>query len=188
MASKPTVAMSATEVPNQRIYLVPQYPIRPDGLIVSFDRAADDLPKRMSRKAQYLGQVEWTWSPMHSRIDAYHLGLNPRKNRWVLWLSFFNDELWKFTDTHIAAWSPRTGMQGPDAAVHLLEAYWASEAAVNNGLDHFHWIAQEGLLAAPVLMEIARRVWKPGTEDGGGRSMQDRIDQSLLDIGAVKKI
>lgn len=165
MAQLPTIPMSPLDLPSQRIYLVPNYPLEPYGWAVSFDTGASHLPKRRPHSARYLGQVEWSWSPMHSRIDAYHLSLNSARSAWVLWLSFFDDQSWKFVDTHIAAWAPRKGMQGADAAVLLIEAFWRREKNDITELDHFHWVGQEGLLTAAVFKEIGRKVWDDSDAD-----------------------
>jgi hypothetical protein len=96
---------------------------------------------------------------MHGRIDAYHLSLNRGRDRWILWLSFFNEDVWRFVDAHIAASAPRSGLPGGDAAILLLEAYWAFEANGEMELDKPHWINQEAMLSAGQLKEIERRVW-----------------------------
>lgn len=160
MASAPKIPMSPEALPPQRMYLVPDFPAAPPGWQPDLDDRAPGLPARLPRTARYVAQVEWSWSPLHGRIDAYNLSLSRARNRWVLWCSFFDQTSWKFVDTHIAASAPRAGLQGADAAVLLLQAYWAAEADNENELDAFHWINEEGLLSAGQLKEIARRVWQ----------------------------
>lgn len=120
---------------------------------------------RMPRTARYVAQVEWSWSPIHGRIDAYHLSLSRARDRWILWRSFFDQEKWCFFSTQIAASGHRAALQDIEAAALLLQAYWTDEAANENELDTFHWINEEGLLRAGHLKEIARRVWS-GDESG----------------------
>lgn len=159
MAHAPSIPMSWQALPVHRLTLVPIYPQTPHGWQVRLDDCAPGLPVRMPCSARYLAQVEWSWSPLHGRIDAYHLSLNTMRDHWVLWVSFFDQEVWRFVDTHIAASAPRAGLQGADAAVLLLQAYWKEQAGDENELDRFHWINEEALLNAAMLKEIARRVW-----------------------------
>lgn len=122
------------------------------------------LPLGIPSTARYVAQVEWSWSPLHGRIDAYHLCLNRARNLWVLWCSYFDQVSWKFVDTHIVASAPRAGLKGADAAILMLQAYWADEAANENELDAFHWVNEEGLLGVGHLKEIARRTWPVGVK------------------------
>lgn len=165
MASAPKIPMSPEALPPQRLYLVPNFPETPPGWQPALGDHVPGLPPRMPRSARYLAQVEWSWSPLHGRIDAYHLSLIRTRDRWVLWCSFFDQARWKFIDTHIAASAPRAGLQGANAAVLLLQAYWADEANNENELDAFHWINEEALLGAGQLKEIARRVWQKDSEE-----------------------
>lgn len=159
MAQVPKIPMTVAALPPQRLYAVPELPYAPPGWRVDLGNRVAGLPQRRPRSARYLGQVEWAWSPMHSRIDAYHLSMDRSHARWVLWASYFDDCRWGFFDTHIAASAPRAGLQGADAAVLLLQAYWRDEAASESELDAFHWVNQEGLLRAAHLKEVARQVW-----------------------------
>lgn len=191
---KPIVAMHPQALPQQRLYRVAKHPLAPPGWRAGVGRSATDvpaLPERMPRSARYLAQVEWSWSPLHGRIDAYHLSLNAARSRWVLWLSYFDENCWRFVDTHIAASAPRAGVQGSDAAILLLEAYWRGEAEGESSLDAFHWVNQEGVLSAGDLKQIAQRVWqpcvacKPTDTPDHWAIFQPRIDASLVRIGAV---
>jgi len=163
MVYAPTIPMSPQALPRQRLTLVPAFPETPHGWYATRGDYVPGLPGSMPRSARYVAQVEWSWSPLHGRIDAYHLSLNARRNRWVLWVSFFDEARWRFMDTHIASSAPRAGLQGTDAAVLLLQAYWACN---ENDLDRFHWINEERLLDAAMLKEIARRVWNENQQRG----------------------
>lgn len=159
MAATPTIPMSPSALPAQRLYLVPNYPQPPAGWRAEMSARVPGGPARMPRSARYIAQVEWSWSPMHGRIDAYHLSLSRARDRWVLWCGVFDEELWRFVHRFVASSAPRAGLQGGDAAILLLQAYWAHESQDEAELDRFHWINQEGLLGAGQLKEIARRVW-----------------------------
>lgn len=165
MPVKPAIPMSPEALPQQTVYLVPPAPRVPEHWAVDFANQGPAFPARMPGSARYVAQVECAWSPMHSRIDAYHLSLNRRRDRWLLWLSFFDDEVWRFTGTHIAASGPRACLSATDAAVLLLQAYWTREAQGDMELDAPHWINQDGLLDVPRLKEIERRVWGANDAD-----------------------
>jgi hypothetical protein len=159
MSQVPVCPLSPDALPQQRIYLVQELPRAPAGWTVSFDCGEPGLPKHKPSSARLLGQVEWAWSPMHSRIDAYHVSLNSARNRWVLWISHFDDEVWRFVDARIAASAPRARLTPKDAAILLLEAFWRSEVADDHSFDAPHWINQDALLSTGELREIERRVW-----------------------------
>ena len=101
-------------------------------------------------------------SRVSDRIDAYYLSLSTHRDLHVLWVCHFDDERWRFVDHHIVASAPRSGLQGADAAILLLQAFWANEAAGDMELDRPHWINEPGLLSVGQLKEIYRRVWPPG--------------------------
>lgn len=74
MTREPTIPMSPTELPQQRLNPVVELPPRPE----SFDSkigwkalSEEHLPKGGPRNATHLGQVEWAWSPAHSRVSSY---------------------------------------------------------------------------------------------------------------------
>lgn len=103
MACAPSIPMSPEALPRQRLYLVPDFPAAPADWHCDLDDRVPGLPARRPRTARYVAQVEWSWSPLHGRIDAYHLSLNEARDRWVLWVGYFDPATWKFVDTHIAA-------------------------------------------------------------------------------------
>lgn len=205
MAASPKIPMSAESLPKQRLTLVPEYSQAPKGWHVQMGDSAPGLPARMPRSSRYVAQVEWSWSPLHGRIDAYHLSLNRGRDRWVLWVSYFDQTSWRFEGTHIGASAPRAGLQDTDASMLLLQAYWADDASNANELDAFHWINEEGMLGSGHLREIERRVWDIDAvkEESAGEHtdaslnmmspeelaaynrMQEAINKELRRIGAV---
>lgn len=165
MSQVPICPLSPDFSPQQRVYLVPDLPTAPAGWEVSFLASGPGLPKEKPSSARLIGQVEWAWSPMHSRVDAYHLSLNTTRNRWVLWVSHFDSDVWRFVDARVAASAPRAALTRQHAAVLLLEAFWLSEAADDCSLDAPHWINQDALLSTGELREIQRRVWSPDAKE-----------------------
>ena len=84
--------MSPTEIPQQRIHEVVILPERPepfDCKVGYWDYPSGWAPKNHPRSPIYLCQVEWAWSPMHNRIDAYHL--HRGKTHWSLWSRYWDD-------------------------------------------------------------------------------------------------
>jgi hypothetical protein len=60
MAEQPRVAMSPSDLPRQRLWLVEGLPRRPRGWAATVGRGPAELrPTSMPSSASYLGQVEW---------------------------------------------------------------------------------------------------------------------------------
>ena len=92
-------------------------------------------------------------------IKNYHLSLSSRQDRWVLWGSYFDDGnswRWRLDETVLSM--DRGNVPRTVAAALLLQAHWESDRN-DHELDHFHWIAVEGLLDVAQAREIARGVW-----------------------------
>lgn len=190
MAVQPTIPMSPEALPKQFLYVVPSMPTAPEGWIVDLENRGPGLPQKMPYTARYLAQLEWSWSPIHHRIDAYHLSLNKTRDRWLLWGSYFDQDSWKFIDNQVVASGPRCKLTAVDAATLLLYAYWANESRGEMELDAPHWINEPGLLDVARLKEIERTVWN--TEEALSKEemlayqrKQDRIDEELLKMGAI---
>ena len=77
MPHVPRIPLSPTLLPQQRIHAVHDLPAWPDHArpFVGYSDTleVEGLPKRKSRNAAYLCQLEWAWSPDHDRLDAYYL-------------------------------------------------------------------------------------------------------------------
>jgi hypothetical protein len=158
---KPRIPMRPEDVPQQRIRLVVQLPPRPHsfkGTCNFFKPIAErDRPKGSPRKLEYLGSVEWTWSPMHSRVDSYYL--NPRGRYWLLWIRSREDEDWsRKWIWMLYAYGPRKGVDAKTAATYLLLDAWNAEKKINE-LDHWFLIDEEAFLSVAEIAEISRKVW-----------------------------
>ena len=170
MARKPRIPMQPADLPQQRLYLIQGMPELPAGWSVKTDTQALDLaPAAMPRSARYLGQVEWSWSPMHMRIDAYYLSMCSHHRHWVLWGKGYDDNWSRWMAPEASMVAPRCGLT-PDAAARLLLlSYWAEQRLQK--VDRFHWVNEDGELDAGELTEIATAVWgakDDGEEDGEG--------------------
>ena len=165
MARKPRIPMLPTELPQQRLYLVKGLPERPGTWSAKFGKEAEGLaPPAMPRSARYVAQVEWSWSPMHMRIDAYYLSMSTHHRHWVLWVKGYDDNWSRWMDPSAVAAGPRAGLNANAAARLVLRDYWTN--ARDSELDRFHWQNENGLLDAGDIALIAYTVWGEG--DGAG--------------------
>jgi hypothetical protein len=158
MTQAPVIPMSPDQLPQQRIHEVVDLIERPDPF--DFSVGYGSVPentrgKGKPKSAAYLAQVEWAWSPMHNRLDAYYLHRGRR--HWVLLSQYWDDNWgkWEWVDIGFV---PRKGVSHRQAAAHLLLEYWKSEE-VDSDLDEFHWINTAEGLSVSELMAIAREVW-----------------------------
>ena len=77
MGALPRIPMRPEELPRQRMSLVVPLPPRPAGFVGGRDEPGLVPPSaKMPRSARYIGQVEWAWSMINARLDAYYLSSN----------------------------------------------------------------------------------------------------------------
>lgn len=159
MTCEPNIPMSPDQLPQQRIHEIVALPERPDPFDCHVGYGAvpaDVIPKSSKpRSPIYLAQVEWAWSPMHNRIDAYYL--HRGRTHWVLWSRYYDDNWGRWNWVAVAC-SHRRGVSEHQAAVYLLIELWKAEAA-DSGVDQFHWLNESDFLSVAELMAIAREVW-----------------------------
>ncbi len=154
----PRIPMSPGSLPKQRLTLVTELPSRPDPFdsMVGWNAVPESsTPKRGPRKANHLGQVEWAWSPMHNRLDAYYV--HRGRTFWVLWIYAYDDN-WSVWNWVAVGCVPLFQASEKEAAAHLmLDMFtWQKD---HEGLDHFHWLNEEGLLNVEEWQAIGRAVW-----------------------------
>ncbi len=164
MAAAPRIPMRPEELPQQRVTLVVAVPPRPAGF-EGKQKPPESVrpPAQMPRTAKYIGQVEWAWSPMNTRLDAYYLSSNRARTHWFLWLRLYDDNWGKWDEPQIYAYAPKQGVEETIAATFLLLDAWSADALVTT-LDHFHWINQAELLSVEELGAIGRVVWPAASE------------------------
>jgi len=156
--------MSPAQLPQQRIVPVASIPARPQ----PFDAVVgwDTKPRGVvlangPRNAEYLGQVEWAWSPMNNRIDAYYLSRG--RSHWMLWLYYYDDN-WGKWEWQPVGYVPRRQASRDQAAVHLLMDFWTMDKN-DSDVDHYHWLNEEGYLNASQWRTMGLLVWNA---DGAG--------------------
>jgi len=155
-----SIPMSPDALPQQRLYLVPDMGANLDSLCISKGVPGEEgIPSKLPRRAAPIAQVEWAWSPMHNRIDYYHISMDSNRSRWVLWHSCFDDSGYRWRWELMSAISTaRAGVSKRTAAIALLYHFWRKETE-NMDLDHYRWINYAGLLTVGEISEIARSVW-----------------------------
>ncbi len=153
----PVIPMLPEALPQQHVVGVLGLPVSPDDIEAHlYTRPARKLPIHPSKNAKYLCQVEWAWSPAHSRISAYYL--HKGRTCWVLWNQYYDDN-WGRWDWNSVASVPRKGSSEFQAAVHLLRSAWQKEYK-EDLLDRYHWINDEGLLQVAHIEAISRLTWR----------------------------
>lgn len=90
----PRIPMIPEALPHQGTYIPVSLPRRPELFEIAIDLGGRDLPvearlKTTPRKAGYLFQAEWAWSPDHNRISSYYLHRGRRY--WSLFCRRFDD-------------------------------------------------------------------------------------------------
>lgn len=172
MTVNKSIPMSPTDLTQQRLYLVPDLGSAPQLVISNGEPGMEGIPRKIPRGADSIAQVEWSWSPMHNRIDAYHISMDSNHSRWVLWHSCFDDSDYRGRWELVSAVSTaRVGVSKRSAAIALLGHFWREEAA-DIKLDQYHWINDADLLDVGDLAEIARSVWKPRSRPANKTSEQ----------------
>ena len=152
----PSIPMSPNDLPQQRVVEVVDLPPCPNGIdICLYTAYKRKMPRLPSRRAKYLCQVEWAWSPMHNRISSYYI--HRGRTYWILWERLF-DQGWRSTCWNIAASVPHKDCTEHQASVHLLRATWQSEYA-ESSVDQFHWVNDVDLLSVADLAAISREIW-----------------------------
>jgi hypothetical protein len=156
MTREPKIPMSPAELPQQRIHEVITMPPKPEPFdcTVGYNDVGS-LPKNTNANSTYLCQVEWAWSPMHNRLDAYYI--HRGRSDWILWNKYWDDNWGRWGKVSIGM-VQRRGVDQNQAAIYLLMEYWKFDAK-EGGLDKFHWINETEYLDVAELDAIANEVW-----------------------------
>ncbi len=162
------IPMSHVDLPQQNLYEVKSLPKSPVGcgvmlLDAEVKHNLPGIPNKPTKKSIPLAQVEWAWSPMNGRIDAYEL--HKGKEHWLLWCGYPEDNL----STYISKWEaiacmPSKDISQENAAKFLLLDYWGE--IESTGIDRYHWINRADALSVSDIRSIANKVW-PLDEDEG---------------------
>lgn len=162
MSRQKRPAMNPDELPQQCLYevkILPNFNALPPPTLEAV--GSEGIPKNKPSSATFLCQAEWSWSPIHHRLENYHVSLNTKRDKWLLWVSYYNDweRPWKW-ETYQDVYSVERSVvvKKSTASMQLLWKYW-SDARDTEYIDEFHWIGAEGLLAVKDLKSVARHIW-----------------------------
>ena len=160
------VTLSRQNFPQQNLSEIKTFSKWPVGCGVDFlytyERDLPGFAQGPDEDSVPLAQVEWAWSPMHARVDAYQI--NRGEDHWLLWCGGPDEN----SSTDITNWlavafMAANGFSQRDAAMFLLDAFWMFERSCNS-LDRYHWINRADALPVADLQCIANQVWP---EEGG---------------------
>ena len=155
-----TVPMTPDQLPQQRLVQVLDLPPLPEGArIVADDRQFPEAhADRVSPgDTTFLIALEWSWSPMHSRLQGFSLERYEHRD-WVLWSYFVDfvengDHPWV-----LSAVCADSDLDERTAAIHMVSASLLEEIRIQD-LDRWHWIADTGLLGPAEMRAIGRELW-----------------------------
>ena len=85
-----TIPISPSALPQQRLYEVKSLPATTAQLPVKLldyeqEHGLLGIPKTPTKKSIPVGKVEWSWSPMHSRVDQYVISSRGRVLVTLVW-------------------------------------------------------------------------------------------------------
>ena len=157
-----SIPMSFADLPQQRVYEVKPLPAEIMQLSVELldyeqEHGLVGIPNAPTKQSLALAQVEWSWSPMHSRVDQYVL--HKGRDYWLLWCGTPDDN----AGIDINHWFPTAILPISEVGemlvgVTLLKAFWDREMRWLN-LEKYHWINAEGMLSVADLESIAVSIW-----------------------------
>jgi hypothetical protein len=115
--------------------------------------------KRMNRqKADLLCTIEWSWSPVHERMESYYLQRG--RTHWILSLKRFDDNWGKWEKPIAIARCLWNGLAyDKDAAMILLVAVLTEEIRYYSSDPGRFDINNTGLLSMEELDAVADAVW-----------------------------
>lgn len=158
MTREPRIPMSPEESPQQRLVEVLDLPARPSSFeskVGYWNYAANEAPRKPSAKAVCLCQVEWSWSPAHSRLDIYYL--HRGRTHWSLWCKYWSDDEGRW-DWCALGCVPKQDVSQKLAALYLLLDLWVEEKKESD-LDQYHWINEAEFLSVSEITAVAVTVW-----------------------------
>ena len=169
--TNPTIPMAPEALPQQKLSLVVDLPVRPEGFDiyhldasllkdrrVSWMLDQEAIPTRFPGRSTFLFQAEWSSSPAHNWINAYYLSSNRARSHWFLWQRYFNDGgyVW-FWESRVIAYAPRVTHDRYTAAIWLMALAWKAEAEAFES-EQPNWINEAAYLSIAEIKAIYRYV------------------------------
>ena len=148
------IPMSPELLPRQKLNEVVTVPELPKGLAPKVEWVEPllrDPPRASPRKLTFLFSVEWSWSPMHHRIDNYYL--NPRRTGWLLWNNWVNDGTMPWSWHWLLILCKRVSLM-KRLLLFISSGLWQCEQE-HQMPSEYHWI-NTGLLNVEEIQAIAK--------------------------------
>jgi hypothetical protein len=110
------------------------------------------------RTTAFLCRIEWSWSPVHYRMESYYL--QRCRSHWVLWVKHHGEELYQPIPIARCQRGEGFAQEYKTAAMILLAAVLTEEIRrYDSELDRFHAITDTGLLSTEELNAVGDTVW-----------------------------
>lgn len=114
------------------------------------------VPRSRPRSARHVGSVWWSWSPGNSRSEQLYLSFDRSRRFYLLWFEWSDDG---FSESRIAAYVPRKGLDPRAAAISLITANYQGEEREYASAGG-PWVGSSpGLLDSEELMLVAELIW-----------------------------
>lgn len=149
--------------PLEYIFALRDIPPRPNRLDIITRWQDSPIPDTVPQKPQstiYIGAVEWSWSPAHSRMDNYYLSKSDEE--WILYLHL-DDDLFGEWIWHPVAWARPLEFDDWTVSFWMIHDLLVDESKVNE-VDEFHLISGEGLFRVGDFRNLASLVWPEGAD------------------------
>jgi hypothetical protein len=117
---------------------------------------AVQLPKARPRSARFVGGLDWSWSPMHSRCDSLFLSLDRTRKHWLLWFEWSDEG---YSESRVVAYMPAPGLDTAAAARILVPYYYAEEEKEFQENGRPGDVDATGVLSGPDWMRIVDALW-----------------------------
>jgi hypothetical protein len=114
------------------------------------------FPQKPPNSALFLCLVEWAWSPMHDRLDAYLVSRTQDRKFWILWKQCLDgNDQWQpsIYCTYNGFYTSHD-----EASISMLNRAWAWERKEQE-LGRYHFIVDEGALGIREIERIAQTIW-----------------------------
>lgn len=152
------------EKPIEYLYEVRPIPPRPRGLesVSAWDSTWPSGVPEEPERVLYLGALEWSWSPAHSRFDSYYLSYT--NDYWLIYLHEYSDGMDSYWEWYPYTASPRVDGDVRDIGFWMVHDLLLADARVHE-VDRYHIVSAQGLLTVGDFTEIGNLVWNDGEDD-----------------------
>jgi len=175
----PKIPMSPADLPEQQGVKLSTIPERPEIWDSTASWGGSDLPKDIRIDGEpdnktYLFQAEWSWSPFHSRLNAFYICKS--KKYWILYSNYLDD------DDETWIWNPVASVPVEQANERLAAIWLVIDYMIfdrdNGSVEEWHMINEEGFLKTSEITAIANFVW----ENDDVVASSDQFKKALAEV------